>query len=494
MGLFESLYQSLAMYRSNNAMRINDRFYSYAELSDAVNRIRQAVCDKPEKVIGVIADDVLNTYASILALWFEGKAYVPISRDMPLERNINIIQQAGIQTIIYTGDVLTVDAESIDSSVLADVIKETVIHTGSTDDVAYLLFTSGTTGAPKGVPITVRNLTAFTEAFEKLQTPITAMSRCLQMFDLTFDLSVMSFLIPLLKGACVYTVPKHAIRYAYVHQLMEEQRLTFALMVPSVLHYLRKYFDEIHLPEMEHCLFCGEALSLDVLKEWSDCLPNAVMVNVYGPTEHTIFCTEYVYERRSINKVYKDVLSIGKPMSGTDVMIIDENCKDAPGNTAGELCLAGDQLTPGYWRDTEKTANAFFTKEHEGVVKRFYRTGDLCKMDDEGDILYIGRMDFQIKVNGFRVELSEIEFQAKKYLGKTNAVAVAYENENGSTAIGLAIESEIFNTEALKGQFIKTLPSYMIPNRIVFTNSFPLNVNGKTDRKELKKMFECNAS
>ena len=265
--------------------------------------------------------------------------------------------------------------------------------------------------------------------------------KCLQMFDLTFDLSVMSYLVPLLKGACVYTVPGDKIKFGHIAELMEEQRLTIALMVPSILHYLRPYFEEIEFPDMRYSLFCGEALPLDLTDEWSKCVPNSKILNVYGPTEDTIFCTSYTFIRNQVNKSYNGIVSIGKAMAGTDMIITDENNDILPSNKIGELCLSGRQLTPGYWNNDEKNKKTFFEIAFKDKLTKFYKSGDLGYTDEDGDFFYMGRLDNQIKIQGFRVELSEIEFHCKKYLDKYNAVALAFHNNAGklsfSTLFGL---------------------------------------------------------
>jgi acyl-coenzyme A synthetase/AMP-(fatty) acid ligase len=184
------------------------------------------------------------------------------------------------------------------------------------------------------------------------------------------------------------------------------------------------------------------------------------------------------------------LLSIGKAMEGSMTIIIDENDQALPAGITGQLCLGGIQLTPGYWNNPEKNKEAFFVTKYNGKQEIFYKTGDLCKEDEEGDILYLGRLDFQIKVQGFRVELSEIEFHVKTFLQKINVVATSYADKIGNTEIGLVIESKAFNTLPLN-DYIKTkMPAYMIPRKILFSEVFPLNSNGKTDRNKLSLLFK----
>lgn len=271
---------------------------------------------------------------------------------------------------------------------------------------------------------------------------------------------------------------------------MEEQKLTVALMVPSMLQYLRPYFDEINFPDMRYSLFCGEALPLDIALEWNKCLPNAEIYNVYGPTEDTIFCTFYTMTKNGHNKSHNGILSIGKAMDGTQTIVIDDDNKVLEAGNPGQLCLAGVQLTPGYWKNEEKNRESFFYLKTENGSKRFYKTGDLCVCDAQGDISYIGRLDSQIKVQGFRVELGEIEFHAKSILNKINLVALAIADVVGNTEIGLAIEALPFDTDRLLNELKTKLPGYMVPRAIIFVNEFPLNSNGKTDRKKIAQLFK----
>jgi D-alanine--poly(phosphoribitol) ligase subunit 1 len=496
MQLFATLQNSITNHSEKNAFYIGNTFYNYASFAQIISRIRKSIAlniEDTEKNIGVVANDDIETYAAIIALWFEGKAYVPLSPEMPADRNELVIKQAFIKTIIDSGDQpLFSDYKVIESKKLADVPLNLIPNKTPAEELAYILFTSGTTGQPKGVPISRANLSGFIDAFWEMGFVIDEKDKCLQMFELTFDLSVMSYLVPLVSGSCIYTIPKDKIKYSYIFELLEDQNITVALMVPSILHYLRKYFDEIHLPLIRYSMFCGEALALDITEEWSKCLPNAKIQNVYGPTEDTIFCTYYTFNRDGNNKSHNGILSIGKAMEGTMTVIIDEDNKVLPVGSTGQLCLAGVQLTPGYWHNEEKNKEAFFSTEFNKKKERFYKTGDLCKMDEEGDLLYVGRADSQVKIQGFRVELAEIEFHAKMYLQKINVAAVAFSDVSKNKEIGLAIESKEMDTASLLKYMKAKMPLYMIPKKIIFIEKFALNTNGKTDRKKLEDLLKSS--
>lgn len=494
MNLIFDIQKSIESHYNNNVFCINEVYYTYKDFAQIISNIRNAIqinTSYYEKNIGLITNDDIHTYATIIALWFEGKAYVPISPDFPIDRNMTVIKQAEILTILDSSttqvlkNINTVKTIGLPNSEINLSPKNI-----SNQDLAYIFFTSGTTGTPKGVPITFDNLSGFIDAFWNLNYTIKSDDKCLQMFELTFDLSVMSYLAPILKGACIYTIPKDKIKYSYIFELMEDHELTFALMVPSILHYLRPYFDEINCPSMKFSLFCGEALPLDVTEEWAKCMPNATIANVYGPTECTIFCTDYTFKPGDSNKAHNGILTIGKDMDDTLTIIVDENNDEVKIDESGELCLSGKQLTPGYWKNKEKNEETFFYKKYNGQNIRFYRTGDLCSKDYEGDIMYLGRIDFQAKIQGYRVELSEIEYHAKKALDKINVTSIAFTNTINNTEIGLVIESKEFETNQLLDYLKTKLPIYMLPTQIKFINTFPLNTNGKTDRKNLGKLFE----
>jgi len=493
MSTFISLRNSFVKHNSRPAFCIDQVYYSYDELLKVINTIREKireVVSGEDKIVGLIANDDIQTYASILALWFEGKAYVPITTITPPDRCKSIIEQSGINFILDSSETNFLPGyKTIETKKLTAQNTNTDCVAAHDSDIAYILFTSGTSGIPKGVPITRANVNAFVASFHHMNIHLTEQDRCLQMFELTFDVSVMSYLIPLLSGACVYTIPKDKIKYEYIFQLMDEKQLTCTLMVPTVIQYLRPYFNEIDCPSLRYSLFAGEALGEDVIREWSACVPNATIMNNYGPTENTIICTQYDYVRNGDNKSSHGFLPIGKPMWGNDIVIMNENNEILPAGEKGEMCLAGPQLTVGYWRNEEKNKTSFVNLMHEGELKRFYRTGDLCFFYDDGNIMYSGRIDFQAKIQGFRVELAEVEHHVKQFMKKTNVVAIAFKNSMANTELGLVIEAEPLNKEPLIGYLKTKIPAYMIPTQYRFCNPFPLGSSGKTDRNKLAQLF-----
>ncbi len=494
MNLVTRLYNTFVEAGQKNAVFSEGKAFTYSTFLQKINGIRAQIREEAfhnQQIFGLWITDDLPCYASIIALWFEGRAYVPLNPAAPAERNLDIISQAGFTTILSAEQALPYEGFihiHTDAAFHSEVRSEPPVPL-SDDALMYILFTSGTTGRPKGVPVLLSNLEAFIVACERLDLDIDENDRCLQMFNMTFDMSVMSYLLCFSAGACLYPIPRTEIKYQYVYQLLDEQKITVAFMVPSILNYLRPYFWEIFLPYLRINLFAGEALVMDVTEEWSRCVPNATIMNAYGPTENTIICTAYTMRRDGHSKTYNGILSIGAPMQGNKIIIIDEEQNLLPAGEAGQMCLGGPQLTSGYWNAAELNNEAFFEKEYEGTLTRFYKSGDLCRMDTDGEIYYSGRIDFQAKIQGFRVELSEIEHYCKAACANTNLVAVAFVNEIGNTEIGLAIEGGEISVKSLNTYLKGKLPAYMIPTKVIFEPHFPLSAAGKVDRKKITTLF-----
>ena len=469
------------------AFCIDDVHYSYQDLALEITTIRKALQNTPKisDPIGLIANDDLTTYASIWAIWLEGHSYVPLHPKQPKERNREIIDQAKSSILLNSNaEILTDQVETIHTSTLPKFSDEITIKEFQDSEYAYVLFTSGSTGNPKGVPITRGNLASFVTSFLSIDFKLDSNDRFLQCFDLTFDVSVQCFLIPLLHGASVFTIPHHAIKYSYVYGLLEDHQLTFATMAPSMVRYLQPYFEELDLQSLKYSVLTAEASYTALIDEWSKCIPNAGIYNFYGPTEGTIYCTYYKYLKNQYNQQINGILNIGEPMNGFTAVIIDENNNIITTPQKGELCISGEQVTSGYLSEADKNKTTFITLNVNEKNQLFYKTGDICYYE-KNLLMYVGRMDQQVKIQGYRVELSEIEFHAREALKGKNTIAVTYTHITQTKEIALFIEDEHVDEIALK-QYLKTkLPSYMIPSKYLLQKTFPLNSNGKIDRKTL---------
>ncbi|MGM0933390.1 MAG: amino acid adenylation domain-containing protein [Bacteroidota bacterium] len=477
------------VHKDVNAFCINEEFFKYEDFAKSISKIRDSLQKQRvvSKNIGLVVNDDLETYASIFAIWLEGLAYVPLHPHQPIERNIEIIGQADVSLILDSSlDNKYEKFKKINTSELVFIKFNLEINEIEDSELAYILFTSGSTGKPKGVSITRENVGAFMKSFFEVGFDITENDRCLQAFDLTFDVSVQSYLVPLTRGACTFTIPHDQIKFSYIYGLLEDHKITFGSMAPSMLRYLRPYFDEIEIPSMRYIILTAEASPVELVDEWKKCVPNARLFDFYGPTEATIYCTYYEIHRNIDIKSLNGMYSIGKAMNGVEAMILTDGDFTKKPGIKGELCVAGYQVTPGYWKNDSKNKDSFIIKKINGNELRFYRTGDSCYFDDDGDLLLYGRIDHQVKIQGYRIELGEIEYQVRDYLNETNAVAVDFINNTSNTELALFIENKDVNNDDLKKHLSTKLPSYMIPTKIILLEQFPINTSGKVDRNKLK--------
>ena len=332
--LIERLVETAQQYPDNNALYVDGKFYTYKQLLDFSNAIKKKIKNseyKNEKIIGVVTGSDIYTYASIIAIIAHGSAYLPINKNNPVDRTQNIVSQTNLKLILSSGHYDEIDQLSKFNEGKVKVLNTYEVQAKEgefqfinreADDLLYLFFTSGTTGVPKGVPIYNRNLNQFFSAtLDSELYKFSSEDKFLQMFELTFDLSVMSYFTPLCIGACCYVVPESGISYLNIATMLEEQKITVALMVPSVLMYLEKYFDELKYPELRHSIFCGEPLPYHLVRGWRNCVPNASIQNAYGPTEATIYCLSYDYTSATSDEVCQGNLPIGKPFPGMKVLV-----------------------------------------------------------------------------------------------------------------------------------------------------------------------------
>lgn len=473
-------------YPNNSAIVINGQSHTYGELGSHMLRIAYQLRGLKDQRIGVITHSDFATYANILGILFSGNTFVPIVPFHSIDRNLEIISAGTLRCIYYSSDDFPEELRAagvpfVDTNTLSE---EEVLQSGVEEgQCAYILFTSGSTGVPKGVPISVSNLEAFANGFFDLQFKLNQNDRFLQMFDFSFDLSVFSYLIPLIIGGTVYPLIASQTKYLSVYKTLKDARITVALMVPSIINFLKPYLPKVVFPELRYAAFCGEALLESDLNIWKRSCPNAEQWNFYGPTEATIFCTKFNCTGDVVSR--NGIVSIGSAFNGTKLALFNQEREIDSKMIEGELCLSGVQVTNGYL-NTSLNEKSFFIGA-DGV--RYYRTGDLALIDEEENFHYCGRLDNQVKIQGFRVELGEIENIAAKVIGK-NAVAVFERDCNDNAVIALFLEGSQEDERILKAKLALHISEYALPRVIFFVKEFPLNLNGKIDRKLLKASFK----
>lgn len=493
MSFLDKIHENLVRFKDRNAFFIEERYFTYGELGDAVNKVQNLLQKNVigrQNTIGIITNNDLEAYASIIAAWFTRNIFVPINPRNPVQRNLEIIKQAGVHTVLTSGE--TTDHPLKSKGITIIGTKDPNVRSyipvpdkGTDADIVYLLFTSGSTGKPKGVPINRKNLDSFVNSFISYGYEFSPDDRFLQIYDLSFDASVHCYTVPLVTGSCIYTVPQDEIKYLYALKLMKNHDLTFVKMPPSTLAYLRPYFKSIRLEKLKYSLFGGEALDGKLVNSWSDCIPNARIQNVYGPTEATINCLIYDWDKNRQDKQYNGIVSIGKPFGQNIAFVAGRQHIIVEPGRMGELYVAGSQITPGYWKNPGKNKTAFVELEYNHKKERFYRTGDLAIVDKDGDFLYCGRMDEQVQIDGFRVELGEIEHHAREFLKGNNVAAVAVPGSQQTLEIHLFIENITVKKDELKKHLESRLPAYMQPAKIHTVKEFPKSAGGKINKKEL---------
>jgi amino acid adenylation domain-containing protein len=356
--------------------------------------------------------------------------------------------------------------------------------------IAYLLFTSGSTGQPKGVMISHANMLHYLDYVTK-RYGFTSNDRVSQTFDLTFDLSAHDMFVAWDSGACLCCpTQKQLIKPG---AFINDARLTAWFSVPSTAIFMRR-LGELKpgmYPGLRLSLFCGEPLPLEIVRRWALAAPNSVMENIYGPTELTIACTAYRWDNtRSPGECERGIVPIGQPFDGMRALIVDEELREVEEGRDGELLMTGPQLSPGYWQDGEKTRRAFVPIA--GKNGTYYRTGDHVRRPIPGKpLVYLGRIDNQIKVLGHRVELGEVEAAVRQASGLEGVVALGWPmTKSGADGIEVFLETDSLDTKALMSQLKGKLPGYMLPRNVLILPRFPLNANGKYDRKALQLILK----
>ena len=490
MNLWEKFNASFTKNASGTAFCIGNRFYTYREFTLFVSGSQQLLLKysggATDIPVGVMCHDTIETFAAIFAVWFSGCHFVPIHPLHPAFTNEEKIRQSGLQ-FIFDSEV-NLPANKFPSEILCnkDLKSTETLIVSPEHNRAYILFTSGSTGKPKGVPINTKNMNAFIEGFLELYPDLNSGDRFLQTYDLTSDAAFTGYLIPLLLGATVFTIPAGSIKYLSIVKILQEQQITWTQFTPSVLNYLRPYLKSIRFDALKHSHFGGEALPFDLVSEWAECVPNAELSNIYGPTETTITCTIHRTEIEHLNeKVFNGIVSIGKPLKGVKMLIIDENDQIVDIGEKGELCIGGDQVMDSYISTTAGDFSAFFMHGGNGIQEKYYRSGDLVIQDEQGFLSFCGRKDDQLKISGYRIEPAEIEWAVSQVTKGLQSKAYGFKKTNGTESIVIFVEKQEDQTEILKEKLRTVLPAALIPEKIISVRQFPLNSNGKVDKSRL---------
>ena len=438
--------------------------------------------------------------ATFVALTKSGHAYIPIDSHSALERVAAIVEVAEPSLIIAINDFPLADvtapifsAEQVQTAFREGAPYE-LSHPVQGDDNYYIIFTSGTTGKPKGVQISHNNLLSFTNWMitdKEFATP--KRPQMLAQPPYSFDLSVMYWAPTLALGGTLFALPSAVTQdFKQLFETILSLPIAIWTSTPSFadMALLSDDFNSQKLPQLTHFYFDGEELTVKTAQKLRDRFPQARIINAYGPTEATVALSAVAVTDEMLQNCKR--LPIGYTKADSPTFVIDEEGQKVPNGQQGEIIVCGPAVSKGYLNNPEKTAEAFF--EFEGLPA--YHTGDIGSMTDEGLLLYGGRMDFQIKFNGFRIELEDVSQNLNKSKYVESAVAVPRYNKDHKVQNLLAyvilkdgvaeqFEREIDITKAIKEDLQDIMMSYMMPSKFLYRETLPLTPNGKIDIKGL---------
>lgn len=490
---------------NNVAVVCNEIQLTYWELNEKINRLAHYLRDnyqiKPDEPIGIYSYRSERMIVALLAIIKAGGAYLPIDPDNPIERIKFIIGDSKMKLLLSEGQMVnSVQAEVANLSIL-DIWDDKIYSDktenpgiiNSSNDLVYIIYTSGSTGSPKGVMIEHGNLITFLNAFQH-EFNLSETDTYIQVTSVSFDVFNSELFPTIVSGAkIIITTKKQVVEVELLAKQINKHKATFLSCTPSLLSALNDTF----IPGHKLTIIGGG----DVLKRehYDNLIKSCSIYNGYGPTEATVFSTFYLVKESDTNPI-----SIGKPLLGYEAFILDNN-QLAPDGGSGELCLGGPGLARGYLRNEELT-RAKFIDNPINPGQRIYKTGDLCRLQPDGNIEFIGRIDNQVKIRGYRIELGEIENRMLQYGGIKECVVTANKSTLNTVLVAYYIpengkgknENNDFAHSLKKDKiqdFLSThLPSYMIPVYFVEMKKFPLNANGKIDRAKLPEPVELNLS
>ena len=522
-GLWTGFWQSAEQFAERPALVVADRVFRYRELREGACRIAATLQahanDGGPPLAAVFGNRSYSAFVGVLGALLAGHGYVPLNRTFPVARTRSMFERSGCRAIIVDEGSLPQLEVLLDCAVQPTLViaPETVdlesyrgqwprhrfVAAGQLgaatawreprvlpQEIAYLLFTSGSTGAPKGVMVSNGNVNAFVEYMVD-RYEVTEHDRFSQMFDLTFDLSAFDMFVAWVRGACVCCPSLKTV--IKPDGFIRQAELTIWFSVPSVVGFMKQMglLKPARFPKLRVSLFCGEPLPLVSAASWQDAAPNSIVENLYGPTELTIACTCYRYDQaQSPRESELGIVPIGQPYPGMKTLVVGENLAEVPPGEVGELLMSGPQLSLGYWQDPAKTAAAFVVPHGQNEV--FYRTGDRVRRPiGDGPLTHLGRADFQVKVLGHRVELGEIEAAVRDASGLEGVVALGWPaTPSGFGGVEVFLEGPQRDGEALHSSLTARLPDYMVPRRIHYLEILPRNANGKFDRNAMLALLE----
>lgn len=483
-----------------------DRSYTFAELERSVKNCAALILQRTtafNQPIAVFLPKSAQTIVADLGILYSGNCYANLDLKSPPERLKAILQNLGAGIIITSAahtaalravgvpeaqmflveEAMAAEANYDHAALLARV--DQVIDT----DPLCIIHTSGSTGIPKGVALNHRGTIDFMDwVFGRLALDGSELIGSLSPFY--FDIYTLELFLCLAKGATLVIIPEQCAAFpAKLVEFMAALAISFIFWVPTIMVNManQNLLADGRLRALKKVLFAGEVFPTKHLNYWRRHLPGAMFVNLYGPIEIHVDCTYFIVDREMADD---EKLPIGFPCRNTDILILNEQNRPAQGEEPGELCVRGSSLALGYWNNPERTARAFVQNPlNPHYPDLIYRTGDLVYRNARGEIMFIGRKDFQIKHLGYRIELGEIEHAVLQVAGVRHACVVYHQ---GRKEIILFFESDQeLPPGVIRERLGVFLPKYMLPMVFYRLEQLPRNPNGKIDRKTLSDRSMC---
>lgn len=472
------------------ALIYEDRQITYRQLDEMSNSLahylREEKGVKPNDIVPIVCNRTWMFYVAVIAILKSGGAFLSIDITYPTERIMNEIKSCDAKTIISNTDIIHGDYDIIDMNLFNySRYKFAIDNVNTSSDFCYMIFTSGSTGSPKGLTIRHYNAVNFSNSNKyNVVGRIISNDECrfLSITNTIFDMFITECILPLINGlTIIFANDKEAIDYRALSTLCEKTTPQIIESTPTKLKMLMgKDCSFNYIKNFKIFILGGEELTYKFYKELKQYTTGSIFNN-YGPAETTVWS--------SIKKVCEDI-TIGKPIANTQIYILDYDQKPLPIGVAGELCIAGDGVGAGYLNRPELTAEKFvknpFATEDNSHGKIMYKTGDLARWREDGEIEYLGRIDTQVKIRGLRIELGEIESVMSSFDGIALTAAADKRDENNRQyLVGYYTSEGEIDERELRRHLSDKLPKYMVPNYFVRLDSMPMTASGKTDRKNL---------
>ncbi len=498
------------------AISVGKEQISYGELATEAARLAGALATGAQtRRVGILGTRSIEAYVGVLGAGWAGSAYVPLNLKWPTERLIALFKELRLDALVadeagarlLSPEVLEAAPDLVvvpdKSEVPTGRAGQRVLHRSrldspplaepaplAADATAYIIFTSGTTGLPKGVMISAGSLAHYLDQSVPW-TNYVPEDRIGEACDLTFDLSVHNLFLCLRAGASLHVLSQ--LEMLAPARFIRTRELTAWMSVPTIIALMRRNgsLKPGALPSLRLSIFCGEPLPVSAAEAWQAATPNGVVENIYGPTECTVVGLRQRLTNPPVVTGDRGILAIGKPFPTMRVAILDEHQKPVEPGTPGEIALAGPQVGIGYLGQEALTADRFRMIDGE----RWYLTGDLGRMDEDGIFHHLGRVDNQIKLKGNRVELEEIDAHLRRAAGTELVATVAWPIAFGSAEGLVAFVAGVdMAPDAIRDKLTKSLPRYLVPGRIIICEEMPRNLNGKIDRGQLVRRLTLGDS